>query len=690
MLSVPNRRGLLALAVIVLCGGGISFGQIIVDNGDPEFSVLQGSWGSGTYGNPWGSDYNWVSTTSGSPTARAEWRPNLPSAGWYHVETYYVDGTNRTDNAPFTIYHAAGADLVRINQKTGGEQWVSLGVFEFNAGTGGSVELANDATSSVAIADAVRFVAAGPPEPELRGMWADAFHEGFKSAAQVDAMVARALAGNYNAIFPEILAYHDNATSAHGAYWNSAIVPKAPDIAGGFDPLAYLVQQAHGAGIEVHPWLVTYRVSTSWPPAGNTIIASNPEWISVLDSDMGSGPQPVGGHYLLDPGSPDVQEYLISIVREIVTNYEVDGIHWDYIRYTTDDAGYPAYTWYDNSGLERFKRITGYVGTPGTNDSQWDDFRRREVTELVRRAMVEVAIADNPRQPLRHTAALITQGGAPTNFEQTASWSAYFQDWKLWMDESYLDAAIPMTYYDENVYPAWYRDWVDQALIWVPDRHVFTGPGIYKNTFADSATQIDYARSAGADGIVTYSYAVTSSAGVDWTWYNYTGSNIFTTPAPLPDMPWRDPATATRGAFYGRVADGATGEPIDDASIYLNGFYVGETDGNGFFVVTELNVGPNGSQVAVSASAPGYTTVARPNVLLQRAGYTEVNLGFGAWLFGDSDVDSDVDGDDWAKFDTVTGPDGGPPPAGRDVFDADQDDDIDLFDVSMFQEAFGA
>jgi len=65
---------------------------------------------------------------------------------------------------------------------------------------------------------------------EFRGMWADVWHEGYKSTTQIDAMVARAVQGRYNAIFPEVLAYQDSGSNAHGAYWDSAIVPMATDI----------------------------------------------------------------------------------------------------------------------------------------------------------------------------------------------------------------------------------------------------------------------------------------------------------------------------------------------------------------------------------------------------------------------------------------------------------------------------
>ncbi len=679
-----------ALAVSIGWCAATSHGQTIVDNTDPGFSILSGSWNSGTFGSPWGADYRWVLTTGGGATANVEWRPTLAAAGWYDVETYYVGGSNRADNVPYTVNHASGSFPVFLNQQVGSETWVSLGTYYFDAGSDGAVEMANDAAPSVAIADAMRFTAVGEPQPQLRGLWADAFNVGFKNASQVDDMIARAVAGNYNAIMAEVLAYHDNASNAHGAYWNSAIVPKAPDVGGGFDPLADMIQKAHQAGIEVHAWILPFRVSTSWPPSGNALLQSHPEWFAVSQGDLGAGPQSVGGLFQLDPGSPEVQDYLISIVRELTSDYEVDGIHWDYIRYTQSDAGYPAHTWYTDSGLERYKRITGNSGTPSPTNSSWSDFRRREVTELIRRANVEVATADNPRQPLRHTAALITWGDAPASFSSTSAW-ARFQNWEHWLDKGYLDAGVAMTYYNEGQFPTYFRNWVDQSIIWAHDRHIVTGQGNYLNNFADSNTQIGYAQSAGVDGIVNFSYATTSSSGVDWSWYPFIGGSAFAGAADLPTMPWRDPITATAGTVYGRVTVGATGMPIDDATVLVNGFPAGETDGNGFFVVTELSAGVNGTFGQFSVSTPGFTQVVRPNVLVERAGFTEANFGMGPWLFGDYDVDSDVDADDWLKFEQMwTGPDLGPPPAGGDIFDDDADLDVDLHDFSTLQVLFGA
>ncbi len=464
---------------------------------------------------------------------------------------------------------------------------------------------------------AVKFASAGPPQPEFRGFWADVFHEGFKSTAEIDEMIALAVEGNYNAIFPEVLAYHDTEYASHGAYWESDVVARSSVVTGGFDPLAYMVEHAHTAGLEVHPWLVAFRACTTWPPPGNAYLADHPEWIMVPRADMGGGPATVDGKYTLDPGGTEVQEYLVSIVKELVTDYEIDGIHWDYIRYTSTDAGYPADASYPKSTLARFQEITGRTDVPSTSDAQWNDFRRRTIDELVRRCRAEIAaVTSNPRQPLRHTAALISWGNAPSDF--TAS-SAYgiFQNWQFWMQRGYLDAGCPMLYYREYNPPhdEWYRNWVNACIDWRYDRHMYTGPGIYLNSMPDSVTQLQYALDQGANGIMTYSYRGTNNTGDTWSdWYAYVASNLFLEPAAVPTMPWRDPATATEGTLWGQVTDGDTGYPIDDATVQVGSRDPVQTDGNGYYVVTLIPAGGSGTDYDVAASKWAYTPAVHTGV----------------------------------------------------------------------------
>lgn len=477
--------------------------------------------------------------------------------------------------------------------------------------------LSRPVVTAVLAAVGVTFAICSPASstPSFRAFWADAFHAGFKSKAEIDSLVSRAVAGNYNAIIPEVLAYHDTTSGGHGAYWNSSLVPKAKDIVGGIDPLAYLIEKAHAVGIEVHCWLVAYRISTSWPPSGNTLLASHPEWLMVPSGSMGSVTT-VDGKYTLDPGSPEVQEHLVSIVKELATKYAIDGIHWDYIRYTGTDAGYPSSTSYASSSLARFQRITGRTDVPPpTGDSQWNDFRRRTINELVSRVRGELPlITSNPRQPLRHSAALICSGNAPTAFTSSSAYSL-FQNWEYWMAQGWLDAACPMNYKREAVssQATWYRNWIDKIVVWRHNRHAFCGQANYLNSMAGSVTQLQYCLDKGANGTVNYSYVGTVDADedgdweTDWNWYNYI-TTLFTEPVPTPSMPWRDPATATEGTIFGRVLDAITGQPIDNASVSRYGSSsVAQTDGNGYYILTLVPAsGPGAVYPTTAFNAGGY------------------------------------------------------------------------------------
>ena len=705
------------VATLLLAGlQATSLGQsVIIDNDNANntagtFTVLSGTWtltSAGTAGEKWLADYRY--TNSGGTLSEVEWRSNLSVAGDYAVSTYYRQGTNRAPDAPFTVHHAGGSTTIDVDQRINGGTWFSLGTYTFNAGTAGSVTLSDAAASGVVIADAVRFEPTGPPPPAppaFRGFWIDAFGEGFKSAAQIDTMISRAVTGRYNAVVAEVLAYQDTSTTdnGHGAYWKSNIVPWAPVVTTSFDPLAYLCQTAHENNIEVHAWLVAFRVSTAWPPNGNITLSAHPEWTMVPQASMGLGPATVDGKYVMDPGSPDVQEYIVSIVRELVGNYEIDGINFDYIRYTVTNAGYPADNTYDGSSLARFRRITGYVGTPPPTDTAWSDFRRRTVNELIRRCRAEIpSIRTNPRQPLRLTADLYGSGGAPADFTDSEAYTLH-QNWKLWLEMGWLDAGMPMNYKDDrnSTHAAWYRSWIDAAVSYRDQRHVFCGQGNYLNSKANSVVQLQYVYSAGANGSVNYAYRSTADENddgveeADWSWYPYVAANLFTAPAPVPTMPWRDPALATEGTLWGRVTDHATGEPLDDVTVTVGALPPVRTDGNGYYVVTLVPATGAGTSYTVTAAHADYTDPASGQAVVPPGDIASLDLALGVPPVPfDFDGDQDVDLADYRLLAICLGISGPATPLspGHTCLadshtDVDGDSDIDLADFAAFQAGF--
>jgi uncharacterized lipoprotein YddW (UPF0748 family) len=535
-------------------------------------------------------------------------------------------------------------------------------------------------------------VTAASGQTAFRGFWADAFHPGYKSTSEINTMIARAQAGNFNALIVEVLAYHDDRGTGHGAYWDSDLVPPATDKSLS-DPLEYLITQAHANNLEVHAWIVPYRVSSTWPPRNNTILSAHPEWLMVPRDQQGGGPATVSNVYVLDPGSPDVQQYLMDVVAEIVTHYDVDGLNLDYIRYTDTDAGYPADESYANSSLARFQRLTGFEGTPSVGNDSWENFRRQTISEFVRRLHAELpALVGPERWPdFRFTADLIAFGNAPSSFTSSSAYNL-FQNWEDWMFRGWLDAGIPMNYKREfdAAQAAWYRNWIDAALDWRYDRHLFAGQGNYLNSFADSVTQLDFALAAGCDGIATFSYWTTSASGADPNFYNYVAANLFTTPAALPAMPWKNPLLATEGTLWGQITDAATGAPVDGAVVTVAGQPT-LTDGNGYYVISRLPTG-DGQLYTAAIQADGCDDKTLTSITLTpgtstRRDATVCDLALGP---GDFDEDGDIDADDLVRFLFCMGGPDQQYPAGHLCTggDFDSDRDSDLRDLAGVQQTY--
>lgn len=169
MMKRSNHFVAVAASMLIWqCADSTAWSQtIIVDNTHSEFSVLSSSWSSGTSApGHWATGYRFRdSTGSGAGIGAVEWRPDLPINDTYNVAVYYPEGTNRSNNVTFTVHHSGGSTPVMVNQQINGGTWNLLGLFSFNAGTTGSVELDNDANAGVVMADAVRFIAQSGPAP---------------------------------------------------------------------------------------------------------------------------------------------------------------------------------------------------------------------------------------------------------------------------------------------------------------------------------------------------------------------------------------------------------------------------------------------------------------------------------------------------------------------------------------------
>jgi uncharacterized lipoprotein YddW (UPF0748 family) len=438
--------------------------------------------------------------------------------------------------------------------------------------------------------------------PEFRAFWVDAFAGDFTNAARVTSLVDNIRAAKANAVIPEVRKRGD-------AYYNSLFEPVASDVAPGYDPLADMIAKAHDTSngkqrIEVHGWIVSYKIWGSQvtpPAAANHPYNLHPEW---LTQDT-TGATWDGTSYTFDPSHPDVQRHTFNVCMDIISRYDVDGFNFDYIRYTDNTWGYHPVA------VARFNARYGRTGTPAPSDPDWRQFRRDQVTALVRKVYLH-AIALKPH--IKISADTITWGNTGITsdaqwYSSSEAWNTVLQDWRGWMQEGILDLNIPMNYYrhHNNTSPNHalaYTNWMNFAKDHKYDRHVAIGPGIYLNYTSNAIIQMRATRALSplgnsAEGVVGYVYKQPDLSFTPFsTFKNFLTNSpnahdpispaIFQERVPVPVMPWK--AAPTKGHLKGFVFGGSPTNSLDGAIVTLSGpsNRVQTNDATGFYGFVDL------------------------------------------------------------------------------------------------------
>ncbi len=394
--------------------------------------------------------------------------------------------------------------------------------------------------------------------PELRAVWVDAFHAGFKTPAQVDQLIAWARQANLNTLFVQVRRRGD-------AYYDASIEPRTedPEVAPGFDPLRYLIERARQGPqrLQVHAWLATLPVwnQRDTRPADprhvlNTRgldVAPEESWLMLRDDGLAWAGDGEAGSYYLDPGNPAAARYTADVALEVLKNYDVDGVHLDQVRYF-EGRGLDRRWGYNPASVARFNAAYGRApgSQPDPGDPDWAAWRRAQVTALVRRIYLQAKAA---KPGVVVSAAVVTWGKGPDGaggWEQSAPFAAVFQDWRAWLQEGILDYAIPMDYYREEMpQAAWLDAWVGWQIGNQGRRAVAIGLGAYLNDAEGVLAQVRRVRSARPLGVALYSYAAPSRAAGDASAPDPQAQaerlrEVFARPAPVPELPWQARPTA--------------------------------------------------------------------------------------------------------------------------------------------------
>ena len=284
----------------------------------------------------------------------------------------------------------------------------------------------------------------------------------------------------------------------------------------GYDPLAFAIEECHKRGMELHAWIVTI-------PAGNTrqvkllgrnsIVQRNRKICKLYK-----------GNWYLDPGNPETKEYLSRIVKEITSQYDIDGIHFDYIRYPEQADKFP-----DKDTYRRYGK--------GKELKQW---RRDNITDIVRRLYTDiksikpwVKVSSSPIGKYRDTNRYPSRG-----------WNAYhvvYQDAQRWLKEGIHDALFPMMYFQGNNFYPFALDWKEND----GKRWIIPGLGIYFLSpreqdwpLDEIVRQIHFTRQIKLNGQAYFRnrFLLDNTKGV----LDELEENFYTYPALIPPMTWSD------------------------------------------------------------------------------------------------------------------------------------------------------
>lgn len=458
--------------------------------------------------------------------------------------------------------------------------------------------------------------------PEYRMAWILTFQEDINSPASILKAVEDARAANLNAILPV-------AHRRGRAYYRSAIDPvfSPTDAPVGFDALQEFIACAHDTRlgksyIEVHPWVILFPV---WmerkEPPPNHVWKQHPEWVTEpYDKSKVDDPPQVW----LDAGVPGVEDYIISVCKEIVQHYDVDGLNLDYVRYREGGYGY------NPIALERFQKRYQRTDVPAPDDQQWGEWRREQITNLVRRIYVETKLL---KPALKLSICAIAWGGISNGFEQTRAYTDTCQDWPAWIEEGIIDIAIPMNYRKESDPAAaqGFRDWIDfgvrtcssRATSGHEDRLFVVGIGSYLNTVEENITQIAACRTHGADGGCIFRLGVNNSENKARTaLLQQLRERLYENVAPVPAAQWL--TRPKLSSVFGTATD-PDGKPLDGAVVsLLPGNETVRTTGMGFYAF--VNCKPGKYRVLVEMKVNGTTRSAEMPVILQPGKIVKYNV----------------------------------------------------------------
>ncbi len=277
------------------------------------------------------------------------------------------------------------------------------------------------------------------PKREFRGVWV-------ASVANIDWPSKRGLSADQqkqeligilvqhkengmNAIMLQIRPTADALYAKSRELWSHWLMGKqglAPDV--GYDPLAFAIKEAHARGMELHAWFNPYRATMSASQI------TSPEHITKKQPELF---YTYGGQKLFDPGLPEVRNYIVQVILDVVKGYDIDGVHFDDYFYPYRIAGQ---TINDSATFNKYPN--GFT--------KIDDWRRNNVDMLVK------TVNDSVHHYKKHMKFGVSPFGIWRNLREDtlgsktnglSNYGELYADSRKWIKEGWVDYINPQIYF---------------------------------------------------------------------------------------------------------------------------------------------------------------------------------------------------------------------------------------------------
>ncbi len=317
----------------------------------------------------------------------------------------------------------------------------------------------------------------------------------------IDDAILFSVEKNFTDVFVQIRGRGD-------AYYSSNLVPRAELISKtDFDPLAYIINKTKSLDLKIHAWLNVYYLwsSPQEPKHKDHLLLTHPEWIDTYNPDrmdvnnmlkkMRVNRSINGEGFYLAPTHPEVEAHLQNVITELLQNYSLDGIHFDYIRFHDSKSGM------NPEGLKIFlnhnNSLPGLPSLELNKKPSFSDFKKASITNFIRKASSRIR-AYQPN-------CIISAAVKPNLIDAK---NVFYQEWDEWLIGEYIDWAILMNYtsntrnFENNIQII--RDNLPKKYF----NNILMGIGVYNQTYKSASEKINITIRNQFAGYSLFSYTV--------------------------------------------------------------------------------------------------------------------------------------------------------------------------------------